>query len=1407
MSTSYTLPPSSHNIAGEYLEVAATIDPDSAGPPSPSRSAMDGVEWRDHAQRSFLSLDDPTTPTFPPFSNSLDDENSRESSSFRKQWSPSSPSSHSHFGSYSSVTNGSQSRLHVANGAGNDASASTSSSFYPISKQVSPSQKNTRGSRLGQQMGMKSKMSAVNGRENSVRSKETHPSQRLEMALARSEEEEPGQVAPESDKNSQYRDLHGSFSTSSSHDRLGAAFTASTEAAGGASEENSWTSFSEAPYDGSRRQPSSQHTIKQKKLSRLQYHAHGPNGFVDDHDRAHRLAQNSIGSVNTAFRRTQLPSPSEGRTPSSLAHYDSAGASTPEKVDSFSSKTHNLSGRSTPAQRELLLPAITQQGLTVSKPESQDAGTLHFGLTRDLQAGETRVQGDSHLFEKDIREGLSIRPLPSKGFDEASRNAPPPKPSDRETQGQNLYASGSQHQERQSSPARSQWNNQQPTLADASAGESSRAGSGSQTKPLTDLDIVSLGAVPGQDPVTLLPANGAPLSSKNVLTIALAKAQSAVQHDSSNSVVEAIEAYGQAVRLLQEVMQRITPRAGSTRKSSREEERRRLKVIHDTYADRIRLLSSIYGERQTGASIANDSPFNHKDAAGNLKAAKTTLAEQPPPSRETAPKNGPVVAIQQGAEKVEAGEDDRIGQDAGENPAKEPEELLRRSDEIPRGRSDSEGSFRSAGSSGPVTIQIAGPAEERTRLYTARQSTNKTQARTHRPEQLLVPKDRNASPSFTDDLIPPSTPYFDAEATLGISNQSQQTGDRSVTAVLPTKTSATGSDDTILAQASAGEGRQKSPAATAAGVALRTNGSPNLLDSGRYSPLGTSTGRPRAITLSSASTFTGKNDDHGATLPESSDGISDRGRLERPQAGADDSSEMFDRSDATTFVPPTSASPLGTSQPTPLAAASSSGIASSLFSNARKRALSQPGGRRPALPAVLQAPPLPKFARKISTPSLNNAFLQQQRPQPSPIVTQTDKSAPAGHSLHTPSTTRDFRFPSPAPSASSGYHALADDDLGEPLRPSRIANKSPNFPILGEKHESIPLSSTSYQPQAESVDANDLFPSGLVSMQILGAASFTHSKLAQTSPLAPFAPPLALQSQTPALEALPGSVLLRPFTQSRLISGSLQEDGSLISAKMFVTPPIWSVSQGIKIAAAESRCRLIDAVTAGVDVVDKAGHHLLYEQGIQPPGLAAVQAASFAKSLEEFENILNEVQNSLSKKLSFIEAVAGQQTLQSGLRAQQATTSSIVGGTKKPSSGVAGFSNLGSKLTRSFDRMALATSTAKSQTDQPASAYFDSLVRCLDRAQVLEMHLVALLRSKRSPGSPAFDVADIGTVKVHTSAVEAYAELPNEVRKIIEGKLRRTSDFYANVIVRFTLRDLSMFVDKAVKRAGATMLE
>ncbi|KAH8100585.1 hypothetical protein BXZ70DRAFT_937959 [Cristinia sonorae] len=95
-------------------------------------------------------------------------------------------------------------------------------------------------------------------------------------------------------------------------------------------------------------------------------------------------------------------------------------------------------------------------------------------------------------------------------------------------------------------------------------------------------------------------------SSRSALTRALELARQAVQLDSTNDDPHgAVLAYGKSVALLSEVMERVMRGEDSSESSRRrngrrrsvvaqEEEVRRLKAIHDTYAERMNILSLIY---------------------------------------------------------------------------------------------------------------------------------------------------------------------------------------------------------------------------------------------------------------------------------------------------------------------------------------------------------------------------------------------------------------------------------------------------------------------------------------------------------------------------------------------------------------------------------------------------------------------------------------------------------------------------------------------------------------------------------------------------------------------------------------------------------------------------------------------
>ncbi|KAK4515964.1 uncharacterized protein ATC70_010924 [Mucor velutinosus] len=77
--------------------------------------------------------------------------------------------------------------------------------------------------------------------------------------------------------------------------------------------------------------------------------------------------------------------------------------------------------------------------------------------------------------------------------------------------------------------------------------------------------------------------------SKLILRSALQKANAAVQCDSTNDVLGAINAYKEAISLLERVLSTV----------EKENDRQRLQSIHDSYSERIRLLSTITSKSET----------------------------------------------------------------------------------------------------------------------------------------------------------------------------------------------------------------------------------------------------------------------------------------------------------------------------------------------------------------------------------------------------------------------------------------------------------------------------------------------------------------------------------------------------------------------------------------------------------------------------------------------------------------------------------------------------------------------------------------------------------------------------------------------------------------------------------------
>ncbi|PWN51919.1 hypothetical protein IE53DRAFT_385696 [Violaceomyces palustris] len=1029
---------------------------------------------------------------------------------------------------------------------------------------------------------------------------------------------------------------------------------------------------------------------------------------------------------------------------------------------------------------------------------------------------------------------------------------------------------------------------------------------------LSDEAIAALGATPGTGPDELLNPNGAPLSSKNVLTIALSKAQSAVQLDSANNVPEAIAAYRQAVRLLQEVMERIAPKSGKKTRPSREEERRRLKVIHDTYADRIRLLSMIYspedlmGVSDSSAMFGDTStssfgtssrlseadeeeswqaehrgipasstptfengtmatPKNRNDQDGSSSffpemftpsrsdfsssegpeaigsAMMATGPKFSPPSPEyehppgmvaswantetrresAAPTNRKPARERKGSRSSVALSlaDELVDRDittndpggsatndAGPMPAisihpetpsfiqapADGQEVLRDKERFSRertgsahDRSDSDSSFRSTQTSGrfgtglsarhksfgldeeiksPTTIFFDADPSLPSEDYSTSESAGRPSARGHHTSNSIrdsemaeawkSQKSQEGGPHDRSGSIgeSPMVPRVSALSREGnpsrrprrrpnTAESSQNSTDSSLTTVPPSEWSPgqDGSRSRLVGRPRAATTASPSGAETSATFLVSPTTTAGTISQRRKNlAAGVASGSGRGSLESQPHSFPshGQNEKDLVSVPVSADML-------RAKSADHADSTVRASSGRAEVSSPTQESGIGSSR---------SSVSST---TGRQRATSQPSHRRPSIPASFvhvnaasqAAPPLPKLARKTSMP-------------PTPGSAASSIALGAGDL--------------PSSSASS-----LSPTSQEPQPPKRLSSVSGIQQQAGESFSAQrTLAEADFVTETtKPVSLADIFPSGLPSL-----ASGTPSYASNSS--GALFPWLGLGASLPdpaTLPLLPAQPVLRPFHLMRQLLVSIRS-GGYITHRLFVPKGLW-LQQGARLVAIESKVRMLELVSNGIEGVEKGGEGLLATLSLSGSsrkgslGLETTTASKFVKQLDEFDLLLVEVQNNLAKKLGFLETVTG----------------------KKASNS---FGALGSKLTRSLDRM---TNGGKN-LDTPA-VYVEGLARLFSRAQVLERHLEALIRSQdpisqqQQHHNHHVQEERRGNDR-NSDFVDGYSTLAPDLKRNIEARLKRSSDFFANVVLAFVLRDLGVLVDKFVKRGG-----
>ncbi|KAL1999148.1 hypothetical protein VTN02DRAFT_4963 [Thermoascus thermophilus] len=385
----------------------------------------------------------------------------------------------------------------------------------------------------------------------------------------------------------------------------------------------------------------------------------------------------------------------------------------------------------------------------------------------------------------------------------------------------------------------------------------------------------------------------------------------------------------------------------------------------------------------------------------------------------------------------------------------------------------------------------------------------------------------------------------------------------------------------------------------------------------------------------------------------------------------------------------------------------------------------------------------------------------------------------------------------------SGPEKLRKNVSSSSLRALRVRNMSVSTPDISTDSPGTPSSIT-----FPSLDLQKGMATGVVpTLPTPTGAHFTPNSLPAGglylfdsnihSPTIPGEPnPMAANAPIP-LEPCPESFLLRPFWLMRCLYQTIAHPrGGYLSTKLFIPRDVWRV-KNVKIKAVEEKVSNCDLLTAAL---------------LKLAQVDTYDADAVLEEMQSLENVLDQVQTSLTKKLGnevgvqgtmqlFKSTTASEDAIQASETASQKTSSgtgkSYLSSWRKLRSKNSGLNTtniLSSSKENGKDNLTISslpmtatpsTRVAKRNVTQlqftgPNANYMGALARLFDAVQVLDQ----IARQVEDPGLR------------HSSPTLVGLELST----------RHAAEFFGFYICRFALNDVSMMLDKFIKRGSEWVL-
>lgn len=187
------------------------------------------------------------------------------------------------------------------------------------------------------------------------------------------------------------------------------------------------------------------------------------------------------------------------------------------------------------------------------------------------------------------------------------------------------------------------------------------------------------------------------------------------------------------------------------------------------------------------------------------------------------------------------------------------------------------------------------------------------------------------------------------------------------------------------------------------------------------------------------------------------------------------------------------------------------------------------------------------------------------------------------------------------------------------------------------------LSGVSVNESISSHDQSAAYASSVSRANLsVSSLSFLDPETPVSATFAPASPEPSNSNISTTYRPPPADVARRPFYFMQQLCESMQVGGYL-TPRLYIPRGLWS-QNGVKLLHVETKVRALDTLLSAFEGLERAGQGLLRHRGSAINAHPVEIASTFARELESFDIVCDEIQAILSRKLGYIESSGGRKS-------------------------------------------------------------------------------------------------------------------------------------------------------------------